>query len=253
MFCCKRLLNVKRSTSNHVVRGECGRYPMYIFTYKRVVTYWCKICKMPDSRFVKKCYNMLLLECDNGKTNWASKVKHILFSLGFGYIWEQQTVCNTDKFLSEFIFRLKVSYEQEWHSTLVNSSKFSSYAGFKTLFGAEIYTKEITIGKFRSALAKFRCFSHRLHIEMGRYSNKPKIDRTCEICKELFIEDEYHFILVCKCYQHLRPLYLPHKFYSMPNIDKFNMLMSNTTPCIVKQLAMYIYNAMKLRETLLKQ
>ena len=108
MFCCKRFLNVKSTTSNHVVRGECGRYPMYIFTFKRAITYWCKICKMPDCRFVKKCYNMLILDCLNGKVNWASKIKHILYSFGFGYIWEQQSVSNVNSFLSEFVYRLKL-------------------------------------------------------------------------------------------------------------------------------------------------
>ncbi len=253
MFCCKRFLNVKRSTSNHVVRGECGRYPMYICTYKRVVRYWCKICKMPDNRFVKKCYNMLLLDCENGKTNWASRVKHILYSFGFGYIWEQQNTRNSDQFISEFSFRLRVSYEQEWHTSLVNSSKFSSYAAFKTLFGAELYIKDIPIAKFRSALARFRCFSHRLHIETGRYVNKSKSDRLCLVCNEEHIEDEYHFVLICKSYQNLRYIYLPHKFYLKPTVHKFNMLMSTSNTAIIRQLAVYIFNAMKLRDSLFVQ
>ena len=195
MFCCKRFLNVKSTTSNHVVRGECGRYPMYIFTFKRAISYWCKICKMPDCRFVKKCYNMLILDCLNGKVNWASKIKHILYSFGFGYIWEQQSVSNVNSFLSEFVYRLKSSYEQDWHAALTNSSKFSPYSSFKLSFGVEFYVKELTISKFRSAFAQLRCSSHRLRIETGRYIKEPKHNRLCLVCNQQQIEDEYHFFI----------------------------------------------------------
>ena len=252
MFCCKRFLNVKRATSNHVVRGECGRYPMYISSYKKVVKYWCRICNMPDYRFVKKCYNMLLLAVVNGKSNWVSKVKTILYSFGFGYIWERQhNLCNIDKFISEFVFRLRANYEQEWHSSLVNSSKYSSYSCYKTIFCVEFYVKDISISKFRSALSRFRCSLHQLQIETGRYINKPRSERLCKVCNDNYFENEFHFLLICKEYQNVRCLYLPKELYSCPSINNFNRFMSNTSSEIVEGLAMYIFHAMNLRELLI--
>ena len=40
---CKGLLHVKRTTQNDFVYGELGRYPMYIFRYCRIISYWLKI------------------------------------------------------------------------------------------------------------------------------------------------------------------------------------------------------------------
>ena len=37
LFACKRFLGVKSSVSSNVIRGECGRYPLYIFTFKRAI------------------------------------------------------------------------------------------------------------------------------------------------------------------------------------------------------------------------
>jgi len=37
---CKRILNVKLSTSNAGIYGELGRYPLYINQYIRIVKYW---------------------------------------------------------------------------------------------------------------------------------------------------------------------------------------------------------------------
>ena len=36
----KRLLNVKRSTSNQAVYGETGRMALYLTRYKRLLKYW---------------------------------------------------------------------------------------------------------------------------------------------------------------------------------------------------------------------
>lgn len=35
---CKLVLGIKSSMSGHVVMGECGGHPLYIYT---LVTYWC--------------------------------------------------------------------------------------------------------------------------------------------------------------------------------------------------------------------
>ena len=43
-----------------------------------------------------KCY------ADAGVTNWASCLKHILYSNGFGYVWERQSVVNERKFIHVF-------------------------------------------------------------------------------------------------------------------------------------------------------
>ena len=184
-------------------------------------------------------YDLLLLDCRNGKTNWATKIKNILDSLGFGYIWEQQYVNNVSNFISEFLFRLKSSYEQDWHAALISSSKATSYIQFKISFGLEKYINELTVSKFRAAFAQLRCSSHQLRIETGRFYKEPKAERLCLICKLHYIEDEYHFTLVCSTYNDLRYKYIPETFHINPSQHKFNVLMSSSSVPIMKDLATY--------------
>ena len=96
---------------------------------------------MPKSRIVRKCYNMLLLYDNNGKKNWVSKVKHLLTVYGFGFVWLEQCVRNTDMFMKEFVNRLKVCYEQDWHFSLINGSKTFGYLLYKTVYSVETRLK----------------------------------------------------------------------------------------------------------------
>ena len=137
---------------------------------------------MPETRLVKKCYNLQMLDFKNGKVNWVSKVRHILFSFGFGFIWEQQHISNLNTFISEFCFRLKASYEQNWHAAISLSPKSNLYSLFKINFGIESYLNVISISKYRAALAQLRCCSHQLRIETGRYKKELRQHRVCTIC-----------------------------------------------------------------------
>lgn len=45
---------------------------------------------MPDHRYPKKSYDMLLQLTLNGKTSWVSQISSIIYNHGFGYIWGSQ-------------------------------------------------------------------------------------------------------------------------------------------------------------------
>ena len=53
-YVCKRLLCVNQRSSNCAVMAECGRFPLYIETYKLSFNYWLKILSMPNQRYDKK-------------------------------------------------------------------------------------------------------------------------------------------------------------------------------------------------------
>ena len=40
---CRMILKVKSSMSNAGIYGEMCRYPLYIFSYIRIIRYWCKL------------------------------------------------------------------------------------------------------------------------------------------------------------------------------------------------------------------
>ena len=242
VYACKRYMCVKLNASNDAVLGDCGRYPMYINAVKRCVKYWLKILRMQDSRYVKKCYIMLKCYSEAGIVNWASRIKHLLCSNGFGYVWERQSVENEYQFVNTLVERLRDQYLQQWYFNIHRNSKLRAYTGFKTVYGYESYLDHIKTRKFRRTLSQFRVSSHCLEIEKGRHSGVARINRICKICQSS-IEDEYHFVFICELYKDLRVKYLPREYIQSPSLFKFNKLFSDTNAHIQTKLALYLSHA----------
>ena len=102
----KRFLNASTRTPSALVYGETGRCPLYVITYTRCIKYWLNLVRMPDNRLPSKPYKSLYdIHCKN-KNKWVSYVCFTLYRYGFGFVWENQDVCNTKIFLCEFRQRL---------------------------------------------------------------------------------------------------------------------------------------------------
>ena len=74
----KRLLFVKRSTSNQAVSGETGRMPLYLTRYKRLLKYWFKLVNNNINEkniILSKVCTMLKADLESGKSNWLSNIK----------------------------------------------------------------------------------------------------------------------------------------------------------------------------------
>ena len=244
---CKKFLGVKDSTMNVMVYGECGRYPVSLFTNIKVIKYWLKLLNMPQYRLPKKCYNMLMLYDKNGHTNWVTSIRKFLFSKGFGYVWDNQYVDSNDSFIFELTRRLKDIYIQEWFENMSLSSKCLYYRMFKCTLEQETYLSVVNVKKFRIALSRFRCSSHDLYIESGRFRAIDREKRICKLCDQSVIEDEYHFLLICPVYNQLRNIYIKNYYSVHPNHHKFVALLSNTKKNILQNLSMFVYYAMKFR------
>jgi len=76
---------------------------------------------------------------DAGRISWATKVKSILFTYGFGYVWISQEIGDCDMFIIFFRSRLIDCFTQNWHDTVSNSSRCHHYRHFKTLLNIERY------------------------------------------------------------------------------------------------------------------
>ena len=81
-----------------------------------------------------------------------------------------------------------------------------------------------------------------MEIEKGRHRDIDRLLRKCRFCPNC-IEDEYHFLLVCKQYEDLRYDYLPNKYFERPNLHKLTILMSSKKEALIKNIALYIYYA----------
>ena len=112
----------------------------------------------------------------------------------------------------------------------------------------EQYLDSITERKYKIALCRFRLSSHKLEIERGRYFNIPREERKCKLCHTNFVENEYHFLLVCPLYRELRKNYFKSYYCKWPTLNKFDQLMSSTSKNELRNLSKYIYFATKLRD-----
>ena len=89
---CKIVLNVGKTTWNFAAIAECGRYPMYVDYHLRAIKYWCKLITSDKERYISKCYSLMFQHDSSGRHNWASDIRILLCSLGFGHVWFAQSV-----------------------------------------------------------------------------------------------------------------------------------------------------------------
>ena len=169
---CKRFLHLKYTTVNNIVCYELGRTNMQCVRYVRIVKYWLKIMKYNNIRFTKIVYNVLLCDAQNGKINWVSRLKHLLESLGFGYVWLYQGVENDKLFFIIFNRRIRENYGQRLHSELQNISRGRDFILFHKHFVATKYLEVVKPESHRMALGRLRSSNHKLAIESGRW-HKP--------------------------------------------------------------------------------
>jgi hypothetical protein len=209
---------------------------------------------LPDDSLLKSCYTMLFIHSNAGRLNWAGEIKRILYSYGFGYVWEQQWVANSVSFLDEFRTRLLDCDKQLWSIRMNTLPKLRTLLLYKTELKQEPYLYLYIPHRLRSAFAKFIIGHHELEIERGRHRNVPVNERYCKLCQSeniLCIEDEYHVLLKCPFYDDLRSIYLDLE-NSPINMYTFTQIMSSTDSRVVVNLASFVANMFKLRNNLLQ-
>ena len=210
---CKRYLGLNKSTNNAVVLGECGRLPLCISYMSNCIKYWYKLLHMPNSRYPKQCYVMLKRQDESGRTNWASKVKELLFKYGFGFAWVSQEIENVPNFINIFRQRLIDNCSQEWHDSINTSSRYHHYKYFKSQLNVERYITLDMPYRFKKAFSKFRCFNNKLAIELGRHINIPVEQRTCNYCLTVktlqsLTASFMHFFIVINTHKYVNSTYL---------------------------------------------
>lgn len=142
-------------------------------------------------------------------------------------------------------------YISEWNQGINMSSSLLIYRELKSSFEISQYLVIIQNRKLRNALAKLRLSSHQLCIETGRHRNIERVDRKCIVCNLNDIEDEVHFTLMCPAYADLRRQYIHNYFYNRPSVHKYTVLLNSSKLTVLKNLALYVIKAFKLRDNLL--
>ena len=111
-------------------------------------------------------------------------LSNMLYSNGFGYAWESQSVENGKQFISLIIQRLKDQYLQNWFEKINLSSKLSiCILWFQSTYEHEFYLNFITNRIYRRIIAQFKVSAHDLEMERGRYNGVARNDRICKLCR----------------------------------------------------------------------
>ena len=253
-YYCKYVLKVSKHTPNIFVRGELGRYTLYNARYMKFVKYWLRILHMSNYRLPKICYKLQCKWLDaNPRTKcWASDIRDILLANGFGYAWYDQGVGNEKDFLRMFEQKLKDIDINVWFSEVADMSRLRTYRILKDRFCYETYLNDNLITLYKQMLVKFRGGLLELRANTGRFESIPFNERICQVCNS-DIETEFHFLLICPYFDHLRQEFIPSYFYMHPSEVKFKILMNKDDTDLKTKICQYLILALKLRDELLHE
>lgn len=234
-------MGVGKYTPNLSLYGDMGWMPCYIKQWTSVFRNWSRLTKMCDDRVNKKVFIWGKTRGNRKFKNWQFRVINKFENLDMAY------VINSNYILSKKVIKdiENMSFEcfkQEWYDKIMSNeaSKLRTYRMFKNTYGVEKYLNININGKYRSAMAKFRCGVAPIRIETGRYENLCIDERVCFHCKNV-IEDEKHVLLQCPIYADLRNVVFNHaslideSFMSMSDNEKLIFMFSNDD--------MYFYTA----------
>ena len=133
-----------------------------------------------------------------------------------------------------------------------NGNKLRTYRLHKSRLTTEGYISLVPRHE-RSTLAKLRCGSRPLNIELGRFRNLPLESRICELCNSHNIEDEIHFTIDCSFYDDIRSQLFTKVcstnefFMELPSLAKYCYLMTDVSN--IKSLAKTVDSMFKRRQT----
>ena len=227
----KHILHVKISTNNYAVYKELGRYPLIIERQVRIIKYWFKLVDSSNSNCILNAvYNSMLSDMTKTtftRTLWLSKVKDLLDQNGFSEIWYNPNSTRKESFIPTLKRRLTDNFIVELRRGLDSSTSMTLYREINTTFDLQSYLLKIQNSKQRQALSKLRLSSHGLLIETGRHSGIARENRICAFCNTNDIEDEYHFVLICQLYNHIRSSYIKRYYMNHPSVYKFIELLNS--------------------------
>ena len=247
---CRRVLNVKATTSNIMMCGECGMLPPSVQCIISTMCYMNRLYHMPGGTIAKRVYEELNKLHSMGSTTWVTRVNEVITNHGM----------DITKLPSNFRIECKnvviTQFKTQWDRDMHNIETYPilrTYNKLKSSFVIEPYLYMLKNHKYRVAVAQLRTSSHTLANERGRYA-RPKVqicDRTCNVCG--ILEDETHFLIHCSLYKREREVLFSNVlkihpgFSDMSDENKFVFLLENTDQQVLTWVGKFIYKSFEIR------
>ena len=245
------VLGVKQGTSIPMLQGESGVVPASILCHQRVILYYIRLNNLPYGSVLKSAFLDMKRLSDLGTTNnWCTHVSSIANEYGLDLNtldFSEATKCLVKSVVKE-------KFISNW---LSNINDYSIYPGlrlyklFKYKFGCEPYLQNIKNVQLRKTFTRFRCSSHFLEVERGRYIGKLEHERLCPICDT--VENEFHFVMICPLYNELRNYFLSRITNIFPllseysSYDKFLFFMGFNDKNLHCLFSRFIHDALDIR------
>ena len=182
------------------VLGEIGKFPLHLYGFTSLLSFWHRSTQMPDNSLIKQALN-LVSENDSFQSEWNATVKYLLSFLNMEEYYRYPYSINNAQFTAICTKKLQNKISEQWYSVISGSegplhnqsSKLRFYKLFKTSFHREPYLDFVSDFKLRRKITKFRCSDHALEIEVGRHRKLNVEDRLCKPFN-VDVETELHFL-----------------------------------------------------------
>ena len=102
------------------------------------------------------------------------------------------------------VAKLTENMYELWDQEIILNKKLEIFNMVKESHDPDFYINGIEDRYSRKYLAMLRLSTHPLKIEIGRYHNISRQNRTCDYCNLNDIENEIHFMTCCTLYSNIR-------------------------------------------------
>lgn len=202
----KYMIGTNRRSVNATAWGETGKYPLFVNCIRLCINYFKRISNFPKDNFARAA----LSDQIRHNLSWFNNIKGIIECFDDVSQQSYQVSNNPDtnslllsdlsspNIISE---NIRNKFISSWKSVINTSSKLDFYKTVKSEFAWENYLTNVSNFNERRSMSRIRCSSHTLNIEVGRYSNIARSQRTCDYCTRnnqiTCIEDENHILHNC--------------------------------------------------------
>ena len=195
---------------------------------------------------LKHVYQQAVNDCNKCCINWVHIVKKLLNDYDFPDVYDNVNIINAKTFPLVFKNKLIDLYKRDWYNKVNHSTMFDLYKFFKPEFGYELYL-DVLPKSLRLFFCRLRLSVHPLMIQTGRYNTLPRNERRCLICNTNDIEDEFHFICICPCYNDIRKQYIPRNIFVKPSVYKYTEMLKTIDKNELIKISLFIKHALRIR------
>ena len=227
-------LGVHKFAANDFVLGEsgwvscCGRHQL------AALRLWNRLISLSPDRLTAQIFAWDLSFSDT-PGSWSNGVNQTLNDISQPHVFENLEICDLEQAYDSLL-----NYENnKWNASRYNNPKLRYYNMYKYSLETENYLFFNIPRYHRSLFAQFRAGILPLNIETGRYRNVSLPDRLCTLCDDSEVEDEIHFLCVCKFYSEYRSdMYnAVTRYYAdfnhLDQFDKCVYLIANEQKCVI--------------------